>query len=304
MMTSAAEPQIQSFPPCPTQLSQEQIDQYWTQGWIAFENALSPVEVQTARQAITEMVTLNAFNEGLTEYRPSKRLKSGNHSGAMFQSKTSKFMIQLEPGFEPDPQDMEAVELAVRKFMAFENEHPLFQEIVSTHPRIQGVLRDLMGEEITLYQSMALIKPARIGSEKPWHQDNAYFSVADLDGVVGTWIALDDALIENGCMHMLSGGHRLGPLRHHHTFDCEIMPGRITPEAAEPVQLRAGGMVIFHASTPHQTPPNRSGKRRRALQFHYRRLSNELITPEEYDKIYVEADGTPASCSAARRLGF
>ena len=40
--------------------------------------------------------------------------------------------------------------------------------------------------------------PPKIGIDKPWHQDNAYFAVEDLDGVLGTWIALDDSTIENG----------------------------------------------------------------------------------------------------------
>jgi len=81
---------------------------------------------------------------------------------------------------------------------------------------------------------MALIKPPLIGSEKPWHQDNAYFAVEDLDGVVGRWIALDDVTIENGCMHMLSGQHRHGPMRHHHKLGCEIMPERIDSSKAIP----------------------------------------------------------------------
>lgn len=292
------------FPDCPAALTQDQIDQYWSEGWLAFENALDPGEIAAAREAISKMVRRYSGTPGLADYKPPKAGHGGVHSGATYQSRLGKFMMQLEPGFIPEPADPERLELAVRKFMWFEDEAPIFRHIVTEHPRIQGVLGSLLGPEILLYQSMALIKPAHIGSEKPWHQDNAYFGTAELDGVIGTWIALDDVRIENGAMHMLSGGHRLGPLRHHHTVDCEILPGRIDPSRATPVELRAGGMLFFHANTPHQTPPNTSGQRRRALQFHYRRADNPLVPNEEYDRIYAEADGTPASCSAARRLGF
>ena len=130
------------------------------------------------------------------------------------------------------------------------------------------------------------------------------FSIKDMDGVAGTWIALDDVTVDNGCMHVLPGQHRLGPLRHHHTFDCEILPDRIDPSKAVPVELKAGGMLIFHSNLPHQTPANSSPLRRRALQYHYRQRENAIIPTEEFDSIFKEADWTPASCSAAQRFGF
>ena len=148
---------------------------------------------------------------------------------------------------------------------------------------------------------MALVKPALIGSEKPWHQDNAYFKYAPLDKVVGFWMALDDAAKDNGCMHVLPGWHRRGGLKHYHTDDCRIMPDRLEEQAAVPVELKAGGAMFFSGMMPHQTPPNRSSKSRRALQFHYRGVSTQVVDQAEYDRLFAEADGTPASCAAALR---
>lgn len=34
-----------------------------------------------------------------------------------------------------------------------------------------------------------------------------------LDATLGVWIALDDAGVENGCMHMIPGAHREGAVR-------------------------------------------------------------------------------------------
>ena len=92
---------------------------------------------------------------------------------------------------------------------------------------------------------MALHKPALIGSEKPWHQDNAYFKYAPLEKVVGFWMALDDADRTNGCMHVLPGWHRRGGLRHVHEEDCKILPERVKAEEAVPVELNAGGAMFF-----------------------------------------------------------
>ena len=53
------------------------------------------------------------------------------------------------------------------------------------HQKIQGVCARLLGEQVTNFASMALSKPARIGGEKPWHQDHAYFEYPLGTPVVG-----------------------------------------------------------------------------------------------------------------------
>ncbi len=74
------------------------------------------------------------------------------------------------------------------------------------------VCTSLIGSNIKLLQSMALLKPPHTGS-KAWHQDNAYFRLQPPD-VVGVWVALDRATVANGCMHVVAGSHRDGIADH------------------------------------------------------------------------------------------
>ncbi len=90
---------------------------------------------------------------------------------------------------------------------------PPLQE-VSNHPRLLSIVEQLIGSPVKLIQDMALLKPPRIGGEKPWHQDNAYFLMEPLEKVAGVWIALDRATPENGCMHVIPASHRRGPQPH------------------------------------------------------------------------------------------
>jgi phytanoyl-CoA hydroxylase len=147
---------------------------------------------------------------------------------------------------------------------------------------------------------MALVKPPFIGGEKPWHQDDAYFSVEPLDAVCGIWIALDEATEANGCMHVIPGAHRDGPRIHVHDRDCEIEAECLDLSRVVPVPLPPGGAMFFHGLLPHQTPPNQSPDRRRALQFHYRSRTSQIISKEEYSRLFAE-NGTPASCAVATR---
>ena len=160
----------------------------------------------------------------------------------------------------------------------------------------------LLGHRAILFGEMALSKPPFIGSEKPWHQDNAYFVYVPLESVLTAWIALDDATVENGCMHVIPGGHKGGALKHVHDIDCQIAEGRLHAEREAPVELKAGGAMFFSAMLPHQTPPNTGPTRRRALQFQFRGTNTRALTREAFGKVFVEADGTPASCAVAERV--
>jgi ectoine hydroxylase-related dioxygenase (phytanoyl-CoA dioxygenase family) len=238
---------------------------------------------------------------GQAKYRPPKPGGTGNYDGALVTRIGSRVELLTEPGYDPLGAGVVADDALdhIRKIAWYENEHPLFTELIES-PRVKGVAAQLIGEAAVMFQTMALVKPPLIGSEKPWHQDNAYFKFAPLEGVCGFWLALDDASKENGCMHVLPGWHRRGGFRHVHTNDCQILPERVRWEEAVAVELPAGGAMFFSGMLPHQTPPNRSPHRRRALQFHYRGASSREVDQAEYDRLFAEADGTPASCAAAR----
>ena len=62
-----------------------------------------------------------------------------------------------------------------------------------------------------LMQSMYIFKQPNIGGEVVCHQDST-FLYTEPDTVVGFWVALEDATIENGCLWVASGAHK-GPLR-------------------------------------------------------------------------------------------
>jgi phytanoyl-CoA hydroxylase len=278
------------YPTCPSSLTQEQVEQFHRDGYLAFHNVLTPEEVEAAQAGLSELITMVAKSPNIMK------------KGTFWAVEGKRIVVSFERGYVPQDAETEEIELKVRKLMYYQEEHPHFDYLVNSQPKIQGVLESLIGREPILYADQALVKPAHIGSEKPWHQDDAYFIVTPLEAVCGVWIALEDATIANGCMHVLPGQHKRGALLHHHTFDCEIVPDRIDPSLAVPVELPAGGAMFFSGLLPHQTPPNTSPDRRRALQFHYRSADSTLVTREEYNDVFVEADGTRASCYATTKM--
>jgi len=289
---------------CPDALEEVHLAQYEELGYVAFERVLTAAEVEAARAALTE-ITQDLLREaaaGRAEVRPPAPGATRNYAGVRVVKPGSEFGIHFEADVDPLAMSPAEAELKFRKLHGYHREHPALAALVD-HPRIGGFMARFIGQEVVMKADMALSKPPFIGSEKPWHQDNAYFDWLPLELVGTAWIALDDATVENGCMHVLPRGHRLGALKHYHTIDCEILPDRFDRSGAVPVELKAGGAMFFSAMLPHQTPPNRSPERRRALQFQYRGVETVQVSREEFGRVFAEADGTPASCALAHEDG-
>ena len=140
-----------------------------------------------------------------------------------------------------------------------------------------------------MFQDMALIKPPKIGREKPWHQDMAYFNLPLDTVVVGAWIALDEATVANGCMMVVPGSHKNGAVVHFRRRDWQICDTDVYLDGAVAAPLKPGGCLFFHGLIHHGTPANLTDTRRRALQFHYRSANVALTSNEERLAIFGSA---------------
>jgi len=204
--------------------------------------------------------------------------------------------LQFEAAAPEDVLDFSVADKLrwIRKLMSFVDYEPRLHALAYDEG-LQTVLREMMADEPVLFQSMALLKPPGIGSEKPWHQDCAYFDVPPDCGVIGVWIALDPATIANGCMHVLPGSHRPGPRLHWQRRDWQICDTDVAREGQVAVPLQPGGALLFSGLLHHGTPPNRSDKPRRALQYHYQPRRTKAISRAERLAIYG-SEGKDVEC--------
>jgi phytanoyl-CoA hydroxylase len=249
-----------------TRLDAADLERFRDRGYLAMEGVLAPDEVVRCAAALDE----------LTRRRPDG------------------VGVQDEPYYQQGGSGAEMPELRVRKLWKFADVEPTLGAMVAA-PRLVGVLDQLIGPGARLIQDMALMKPPHRGAEKPWHQDNAYFDWTPLDGVIGVWIALDPATVENGCMQIVPGSHREGPAPHHHLRDCQLLDDSSRAARAEVVPLLPGGALFFSALLHHGTPPNRSPDRRRALQFHYAAARCRRMTFREHMTNFAQ-DGAYVGC--------
>ena len=143
----------------------------------------------------------------------------------------------------------------------------------SRTPELAAVAACLGFKDPVIIQSMYIFKPPRIGAEVVCHQDST-FIYTEPESCVGFWFALEDATVDNGCMHFIPGAHQ-APLRKRNfrgpdgrlTYD--VMDARpFDIEAALPAEAPAGTLVVFDGRAPHYSAPNRSDKSRHAYTVH------------------------------------
>ena len=87
-----------------------------------------------------------------------------------------------------------------------------------------------------------------------------YFRGSDPSLMFGVWIALDPATTENGCMELIPGSHRAGPVPHipHPDINlCTIDPRYVHPEQRVAVPLGPGDTLVFSSLAHHYTAANR-----------------------------------------------
>jgi phytanoyl-CoA hydroxylase len=152
---------------------------------------------------------------------------------------------------------------------------PVF-DAFSRQPAIAEAAAAIGMADPKLLQSMYIFKSPRIGGEVTCHQDSAFLYTEPMT-VVGFWVALQDATVENGCLWAQPGGHR-SPLRQRFVLDpgggtrFEQLDDTPWPEPGGPdlvpLEAEKGTMVLLHGLLPHWSDVNRSERSRHAYTVH------------------------------------
>lgn len=130
-----------------------------------------------------------------------------------------------------------------------------------TDPRFTSVAQAIIGPNVQLHHTKMFIKPPENGSPFPMHQDYHYFPHAG-NSMTAAIVHFDDAPIEKGCLRVVPGSHKLGPLEA--IGEDRHLPGYAI-EDATPLPAKAGDVVFFNYLLIHGSGLNLSTERRTTL---------------------------------------
>ena len=215
-----------------TCISGAQAEAYATQGGFVLPDVFSPMELTTL---LAELDPLEAEKNALLKHVGPNELSIAKHDEIVFRAHTVLHSPQAKG--------------------------------LASHPTMQALVKDLIGPKVRLYWDQIVYKRPGTPTEFPWHQDNGYTFVQPQQYLT-CWIALNDAVEENGCPWIAPGLHKLGTLNHWWA-DLGFQCLKETPEDAVAMPLKAGSIAVFSSLTPHRTGPNLTAHTRKAYILQY-----------------------------------
>ncbi len=139
------------------------------------------------------------------------------------------------------------------------------------HPAFTVPASQLLGNSVRFWHDQLFCKPPKHGGVVAWHQDYSYWTRTRPMRHLTCWIGLDDATVENGCLHYV-------PKSHHWELlpvtglagDMEAIQSVLSTEQKEqfrpvPIELRAGEASFHHPHLVHGSYGNRTDRPRRAV---------------------------------------
>ena len=226
-------------------LTDEQVAQFKTEGYCVVENFYDDREVSAMQAEVDRLMAEGAIYNVRTE-----------NDGVT--EATTKQNLQLCPMTPHSP---------LVKAMPFE-------------PKVTDAVTRLIGDDIILHLDQTFVKPGLRGTGTNWHQDNAYFKIADPLQGTAMWVAVHDATIANGTMrivpHMFQEPleHTRDPESNHHI--------RCFPPEEKSIALEvpAGAVAFFCYGTPHCTMANNTLKTRAGIALHFLTYEAAIDDPE------------------------
>ena len=236
----------------------EQIDQFHREGYTVVPAFFDPDEVALLQAEVARLLEAGRLRNVRTE-------DDGSHSRRQAN-------LQLCPA-SPHSEALRALPFA---------------------PAVRATVEALIGGPSVHLLDQIFLKPAHHGTGTAWHQDDAYWSVADRRAGFGMWIAVDAATVANGTMWIIPGSdtesfdHDRDPHSDHHI---RCYPNE---DRAIPIEVAPGGVLLFNFGIAHCTRANNTARDRAGLAYHFTRSDN---LPHRQG--YQERRGTlPLVCGA------
>uniref|UniRef100_A0A2K6B3K7 Phytanoyl-CoA dioxygenase domain-containing protein 1 n=1 Tax=Macaca nemestrina TaxID=9545 RepID=A0A2K6B3K7_MACNE len=257
-------------------LSPSQLQKFQQDGFLVLERFLSAEECAAMQQRIGEIVAemdvpLHCRTEFSTQEEEQLRaqaycaIHSSSGDRARFYLKKKKNLFQYS---------------LVSTYMLGH----VWQAGSMTFAPLQTLARSLGLQMPVVVQSMYIFKVI-----SP-HQDASFLYTEPLGRVLGVWIAVEDATLENGCLWFIPGSHTSGVSRRMVRAPVGSVPGTsfLGSEPARdnslfvPTPVQRGALVLIHGEVVHKSKQNLSDHSRQAYTFHLMEASGTTWSPENW----------------------
>lgn len=222
-------------------LSDRQKAEFWRDGYLVVENAVSPELLAKLKAEVAEWVELSR-----KETKP-------------FGPPTIDGRPRFDMGAEHRPDSP-----ALRRINNPSDISESYWQAASDAPMVDAVA-DLIGPDVKFHHCKINLKLPGARTEVGYHQDYAYTPHSN-DDLVTSLLMLDDMTLDNGCLTVIPGSHK-GPIHslwHEGRFTGSVADSLVASMKAEEVSITgpAGAACLMHTALLHGSAANRSNRSR------------------------------------------
>lgn len=223
-----------------TLLSKNQIDQFWRDGYITLENAVTPQELADLRRVFSGWVE-----------------ESRGHMDDFGKTLDGRARFDLEPGHSADTP-------ALRRVQSPEEVSEVFADVMR-NARTVDFVADLIGPSLRFHHGKVNSKLPGTATKVKFHQDFPFQPMTN-DDLITALLFVDEVTLENGPLEVVPGTHK-GPL--YSLWHGGVFTGAVDDEvvAQHKDQIAkctgpAGAVCLMHSSLLHGSAPNLSDRPR------------------------------------------
>lgn len=217
-------------------LSEEQKEQFWRDGVLVVENAVTAEELADLRRVFAEWVE-----------------ESRAHSEDYGKTLDGRSRFDLQPGHSAEVPGL-------RRVQSPEEVSEVFAHTMR-NARTVDLCAELIGPSIRFHHGKVNSKLPGTATKVKWHQDFPFEPMTN-DDMITCLLFIDDVTLDNGPLEVIPGSHK-GPIYSH------WHGGRFTGAVADEVLAgregeivkctgKAGSVCLMHACLLHGSAPNLS----------------------------------------------
>lgn len=217
-------------------LTQEQKDQFWRDGVLVVEDAVTPEELAALRAVFAEWVE-----------------ESRNHDTDYGETLDGRPRFDLQPGHTAEVPGLRRVQSPEEVSEVYAN--------VMRNARTVDICADLIGPAIRFHHGKVNSKLPGTATKVNFHQDFPFEPMTN-DDMITCLLFIDEVTLENGPLEVVPGTHK-GPLYPH--WHNGVFTGSVSDEVLAEHQDNivkctgpAGSVCLMHASLLHGSAPNLS----------------------------------------------